>query len=152
VVYSGRATGEDPARLVVFDRELAERGRQAVRGVQRDTGRLFATPSPRVILGVSAAERVIYRHDVAAAVTLEVRALPDAVVAMTQRASDRSIWLVLGAALWRYDATTLEATRVRDLPGPASPPAGAGLLVWQGDHLFWATTSELRELAIPAAR
>jgi hypothetical protein len=146
VVYSGRANGAEPAQLVVFDRALTERGRQTVRAAPRDTGRLFATASPRVIVGVSTTERVIYRHDVTAGATLDDRPLPDAVVAMTQRPSDRSIWLVLGTALWRYDATTLDATRVRDLPGP---PATAGWLVWQAEHLFWATTSQLQELALP---
>ncbi|HMG20156.1 MAG TPA: hypothetical protein VK607_02525, partial [Kofleriaceae bacterium] len=146
VVYSGRASTADPAQLVVFDPELAERGRQTVVPGMRDTGRLFTAPERGVIIGVSATDRVIYRHDVAAGALLTAQALPGAVVAATQRATDRSIWVVLGSALWRYDATTLEAARVRTLPGALTD---AGMLVWRGARLFWATGSELREIATP---
>ncbi|HMG53455.1 MAG TPA: hypothetical protein VK601_08230, partial [Kofleriaceae bacterium] len=146
VVYSGRATTAAAAQLVVLDSELGELERQTVIAGMRDTGRLFPTAASGVVVGVSATDRVIYRHDVAAGALLTAQALPGAVVAATQRASDRSIWVVLGSALWRYDATTLEARRVRTLPGALTD---AGMLVWRGARLFWATGSELREIATP---
>ena len=145
VVYAGKSLTADAAQLVVYDRELAERARQTVVPGMRDTGQLFRAAERGVIVGVSASDRVIYRHDVAAGAVRATQALPGAVIAATQRASDRSIWIVLGSALWRYDAATLAAVRVGDVPGAPT----AGMLVWQGARLFWATGAELRPLATP---
>jgi outer membrane protein assembly factor BamB len=146
LVYSGTSNAATSAQLIVFDAELRELERQTVIPGMRDTGQLFPTASPRVIIGVSATDHVIYRHDVATGDVVGQQPLRGSVVATAQRSSDRSIWIVLDATLWRYDPATLAARRVRDLPGPVS---GAGLLIWQGDRLFLATTSQLRELAIP---
>jgi hypothetical protein len=144
VVYSGRSTTAAAAQLVLFDRALAEQGRQTVVPGMRDTGQLFTTAERGVIVGVSATDRVIYRHDVAAGTVLATKPLPGSVLAATQRPADRSIWIIVDRALWRYDPVTLASRRVSELP---EPPAGAGLLVWQGARLFWASASQLRQIA-----
>jgi hypothetical protein len=146
LVVAGRARGVADAPLVLFDAELRPRGRQLVRPGIRDTGLLFPTADPRVVIGVSATDGAIYRHDLGTGGALTYHPLSGPVLGAAQRPADRSIWLVLGGSLWRFDAATLEAERVRELP---APPAGPGLLVWQGDRLFWACQSELRALAVP---
>ena len=146
IVYSGRGTTpRTPAQLVLFDRELRERGRQTVVPGMRETGALFPAPQPHILIGVSATDRLIYRHDIATAHLLVSRPLPGPLAAATQRPSDQSIWLVSAGALWRYDPTTLTPRRIRDLPAPPSD-TGTDLLVWQGRRLFWTTGPQLREL------
>ena len=145
VVYSGKSLTTDAAQLVVYDRDLTERARQTVLPGMRDTGQLFRAADPGVIVGISASDRVIYRHDVARGAVLAHVALPGAVIAATQRPSDGSLWIVLGSALWRYDAATLAAIHVADLPGAPT----SGMLIWQGTQLFWATGAALQSIATP---
>jgi hypothetical protein len=145
VVYSGKSLTTGAAQLVVYDRDLVERARQTVLPGMHDTGQLFQTTMPGVVIGVSSSDRVIYRHDVARNTVVAHVALPGAVIAATQRPSDRSIWLVLGSALWRYDAATLAAARVADLTGAPT----SGTLLWQGPKLFWSTGAALQPIATP---
>ena len=154
VVYSGRV-GDDPARpnqrpreaqLVIYDADLREVDRQTVKPGLSNTGLVFGTASASVILGVIAPEHAVYRYDVATRKLLAWKHVDGELGAATQRASDRSLWLMLGHTLTRIDPDTLETQSFGDI---AETQDGAGILEWLGDHLYWASGSQLREIQAP---
>ena len=154
VVYSGRL-GDDPARpgqspveaqLVVYNLGLQEIERLTVKPGLRNTGLVFVGAPKHVIVGVAAAERAIYRYDLVARKLLDWEELNDAVGPVTRREADGSIWMVVGAELFRVDPATLAMTSAGKL---AHAPTPNDLLAWQNDRLYWATRSELREIAVP---
>lgn len=147
IAYSGRSNSKTPAQLVMFDFDLKEQERQTVIPGLTDTGQLFPTRTKNILLGVSKSEHVLYRHDVSSATMLDFKELPGDVAALVQNPKDYAIWMVIESRLWRFDPETLVGKEVRDLP--ATPTGATGLLEWQGDRLFWATASQLREVVTP---
>lgn len=154
VVYSGRVVDdlEHPdsapaeAQLLVYDLDLKEVGRMPVLPDLQNTGLIYATPAPSVILGVVASERLIYQFDIRTQKLVKSFEVDGEIGAITQRASDRSVWAVIGDTLRRIDPTTLD---VKSFGRLTETNTGAGILEWQGDRLFWATTSQLREITAP---
>jgi hypothetical protein len=151
VIYSGHIANDptnvrgETAQLVVFDENLVEQKRLTVKPGLRNTGAIYATPDPRVLIGVISEPAAIYQYDVVDGRLLAWRALDRIPGPIAQR-DDASLWYVLGDALYRVDPVTLAETRVGTLPETAN---GAGLLTWLGDRLYWSVSSRLREIAAP---
>jgi hypothetical protein len=96
---------------------------------------------------VVAPEHAVYRYDIAARKLLGWKHIEGEIGASTQRASDRSLWLMVGHTLTRIDPDTLEAQSFGDV---AETQDGAGILEWLGDRLYWASGSQLREIQAPS--
>jgi hypothetical protein len=148
VIYAGHLRKDVPgaaplpseAQLVVFDANLVELERLEVKPGLRDTGRLFATPNPDVIVGVVASERAIYRYDLHAKKLLGWKSLDGEIGAATQRPGDLSIWVVRDRSLVRVDPVKLT---LQVVGAPAGMPADAEHLTWQGQELYLSSKGEL---------
>jgi hypothetical protein len=146
VVYAGKLRADPSqaspppadAELVLYDLELNEVERQVVKPGLHNTGRLFRTSQPNVIVGVVRDERLIYRYDITAKKLLGSKPLDGAVTDFTQRAADGTIWLTIDNRLVRFDPETLDdVTVAKDLPPEADN------LTWQGNDLYFSSKAEL---------
>ncbi len=147
VVYSGRLH-DDPAQpgktpsqaeLVIYDADLNELERQIVKPELRDTGQIFPTADPSIIIGLVKGEHAIYRYDIAARKLLAWQPLAGTIGAVTQR-SDRSLWIIVNYTLARIDPTTLAIDKVGS---SGEIPADAEHLTWQGKDLYFTVHEQL---------
>lgn len=143
VVFSGQiidASGD--ARLVVYDENLTELDRHLVQAGMTDTGILFDSGAPNVVLGVTPTK--IYRLNIATGLLLAIVDLPGTRGAVAQRTDDRSVWIVIGTTLYRADPTTLELVS-------AGTVGAVDVMTWQRSSLFVAIDTTLSE-AVGAPR
>jgi hypothetical protein len=142
VVLSERMKrGSAPAaELVVYDTELAEIERLVVKPDLAETGLIYASATPEVIVGVL--PTAVYRYDIAAKKLLDWHELAGPVTVVAPRPSDGSLWVVSGTSLVRIDPMTLETVTFA-----TNLPAGIEHLVWQGDDLYGSVGADLYRFA-----
>ncbi len=130
VVFGG-LIGDDPnfpgqtpseSALVFHDLSLVELTRVTPIPGMKDTGRLFNTPDPFVLLGLSITDQVAYRFDAANLLllgTMDLSAL--GTIGVSTQDVDGNIVAVIGTKIVRIDPTTLSYTVFGDLDsGPVT--------------------------------
>lgn len=142
VVFSGEIlSGGDDAELVVYDLDLNQLDTYLVGEGIQNTGELYATSDPSVIVGVTNdSPYYIYRFNVLTGAVTDLDTLGAAVGAGAYRASDRSLWVMLGTTLSRIDLDTLDVRSVQTI-------ADVTLMAWAVDdsELFITKSSDLYE-------
>jgi hypothetical protein len=159
----------DEAKLVVYDYDLHEKTRLEVKPGLPSTGQLFATASPGRVLGVIVARKdhprgnadgddddgnladgsAVYSYDLQHHTVLSWHDVAGRIRAMTQRAADGSLWLVIDDTLARVDPVSAAITTIGRIQSPSGQPVRN--LVWQGKSLYASAGSELLELVVPSA-
>ncbi len=121
VIFSGQPS-TDPtlpnppgmAQLVIYDKDFNEIERQTVLPGLQETGKLFRTSTPSVLLGLCPNAKTIYRHDVFAKSCLSSTTLTQTVGPSYQEPLGGFVYVVLDGVLCSIDPETLSIVTVSD--------------------------------------
>ncbi len=148
VVFSGETLDASDAKLCVYSLDLTLLNQYTVQAGIRNTGLLFETLEPNIIVGLTNdSPYYLYRFNVSTGTLLSITTLGAAITGSTQRAFDLSIWVMVGNNLKRIDTNTMEVTTVRDLTAVVP----VGYLAWTGNSLYLGTTGALQGAASTTA-
>ena len=141
LVYSGEVE-DGTAQLIVLDEDLNEVRRCTVEDGLLNTGALFLTSNPNIVVGLTNDSPTrVYRMNVATGVLLQTVTLNQTVGAATQHA-DLSIWAVINNKLTRINPDTLARSIEYDLTGRS-----IGYMAWRDDDLYLTDVGELLRMS-----
>lgn len=145
VVFSGEllpGAVAPEAELVVYDLDLVELDRFVVQAGLQNTGILFPTSDPEVVVGLTNdAPVLLYRFNIMTGTLLDTRNLGAVVVGGSAvRPADGTIWVDLSQDLVMIDPETLDTTTIVDLE------LSTQVFSWLGSDLYMLVDTELRYL------
>lgn len=139
VVFSGKTLDASDAKLLVYSLDLAPLSQHTIQAGIKNTGALFETSDPAVIVGLTNdSPFYLFRFNVQTGELLTIMTLGATVGPSTQRA-DGTIWVMLGSNLVRIDPETLDRTTIASMAGVGTITR----LAWSGDTLWLAADTEL---------
>ncbi len=127
------------AQLIVYNRELLELTRYTVLPGLQDTGALFISDTPGVVIGLSRFSKLLYRFDIISGTLLTHKDLADVVSNSWQDPLTGCIYVVVGPTLYTINKDTLDVLPLTEL----SQISGANHFCVSGTKLIIANTSNL---------
>jgi hypothetical protein len=143
LVYSGEvvpASGAPEALIITYDYDLNEVDRWTVVGGLANTGLLFPTADPEVVVGLTTdSPCLLYRFNIVTGTLLDSVNLGAVTIGGSAvRPADGSIWVDIAQDLVRIDPETLARETIVDLEISTS------IFSWLGRYLYMVSGAELR--------
>ena len=145
IAFSGETLDSSDARILMFDLNLTPTTSWLVQAGLKNTGLLYETSDPAVVIGLTNdIPYYVYRFNVQTGALLQIVTLGLAVGASCLRASDGSLWAVVGTNIERIDPATLARQKVAGVGGIPTVVAMSFL----GNKLYMVAGSKLYRLAV----
>lgn len=144
VVFSGKVGGAAfDAQFLLYDYDLNLVDQQTLKAGVTDSGLIFDTAVPGVIVGVAPAAGAVYKFDLNTGTLLEWE--PQAGTIGSQTATqddDGNVWFTLGYSLMKIEPASFTITEIGTFDIVLD--TAVALLKWIGGRLYLANNTQLR--------
>lgn len=139
VAFSGETQDGSDAAIVLFDLDLNVIDQHVVHVGTSDSGLIFKTATPGVVIGVAPAGGAVYRFNVQTGALLDWAPQVGAIGSSSpsQNPRDLSVWFTLGSKLVRIDAVTFAITVIGTFQGVVID-SSSSFTTWLDDELYLA--------------